>query len=496
MLLTIATLTTTPLRAQRFDEVLRRNPWNESLNRAGLRSDTLAYSYAEVWGKLEEGGLMNHSSAKSGYELGGRTESILHFKRISFAGGFSYDHFSGADMWGSMFTRAGAWPLDLYEYTPGRKIRERYTVRGEIAAEMSESWRLGLGADFMAGNYAKRKDLRHKNTTLDFAIRPAVQWHSGRWAVGAVYLYEKHTERIEAEEIGSTPDSYKAFLDKGLYYGVEQLWTSSDLHLDESGIGAFPIQKQQHGAALELQYGNLFGEVRYRHTAGDTGEKGSIWHEFEGNELSGLVRWQHRASSESLHLLQGEIHWQELKNNEMILTTVTEGGVTISTLYGAVPIAEQRLLRTLIGYEWQHGASLLKAGAEFNLRREGSSLLYPLLKGQSLRQWHLYATGRYAWRVAELTLGAYYRWGSHSEWESAESDLQPESPYPLQQSELFAWENEYLTARRLGLHLAVRFNLGKGFYADLAACWEHGFGLEFVPQPNRITTTLSAGYRW
>ncbi len=496
LLLIAYTLAPEGLRAQRFEEVMGHNPWNASLNRAGLRCDTTEYSYAEVWGTLERGGLMNHSSTDKGFDAGGRTESIRHFKRLSFAGNFAYDYFSGSEMWGSMFTTPGSWPVDLYEYTPGRKIRERYAFEGDLSADMGEHWRLGIGIDFMAGNYAKRKDLRHKNTTLDFEVIPAVQWHKGRWAVGAVYLFEKHTESVEAEEIGSTPDSYKAFLDKGLYYGVEQLWTSGDLHLDESGISSFPIQKNIHGAGLQLQYGELFGEAAYRHTSGDTGEKGSVWHEFEGDRLSGLISWHHRTQKGARHILRAEIDWQLLKNREVILTTTTEGGVTIPTVYGSVPILEQRTLHTGLGYEWEQGGSHFEAGIAYTLRREQSSLLYPRIMGQTLRQWHLFVRERYSWRPAELTLGMHLRRGSHSEWEASESGLIPESPYPMQQSELFAWENEYLTACRLGVELAVRIHLGKGFYTDLSALWEHGFNLSVVPQPNRITSTLAFGYRW
>ena len=496
LLLLVGTLAPEGVKAQRFEEVMGRNPWNASLNRAGLRCDTTEYSYAELWGSLERGGLMNHSSTDKGFDAGGRTESIRHFKRLSFAGNFSYDYFTGSQMWGSMFTTPGSWPIDLYEYTPGRKIRERYAFEGDLSADLGRDWRLGIGIDFMAGNYAKRKDLRHKNTTLDFEIAPAVQWHKGRWAVGAVYLFEKHTEHIEAEEIGSTPDSYKAFLDKGLYYGVEQLWTSGDLHLNDSGIGAFPIQKSLHGAGVQLQYGELFGEIGYRHTSGDTGEKGSLWHEFEGDHLSGVISWHHHTRSGGLHILRGGIDWQRLSNHEVILTTTTEGGVTIATIYGSVPILEQRTLRTRLGYEWQQGGSYFEAGAEYTLRREQSSLLYPQIKGQSLRQWHLFLRERYSWRPAELTLGLHLHRGSHSEWENAESNLNPESPYPQQQQELFAWENDYLMACRLGVEVALRIHLGKGFYSDLSAHWEHGFNLSVVPQPNRITATLAFGYRW
>lgn len=485
-----------PLSAQRFEEVMARNGWNESQNRAGLRGDTLQYSYAEVWGGLQRGGLMNHSSTDEGYTLGVKTESVRHFKRLSFSGSFSYDHLTGRRMWGSMFSNPGFWPIDIYEYTPGTKIRERYAFDGALSADLGTAWRVGLDVDFMAGNYAKRKDLRHKNTSLDLAVTPALQWHHEQWAIGANYRFEKHSERLEAEEIGSTPDSYRAFLDKGLYYGVESLWTSGDLHLDDSGISAFPIRKTLHGGALQLQYKELFGELSYLYTRGETGEKGARWHEFEGNRITGQLRWQHAGNQGGLHILRGRVDWQEQQSREVILSTTTTGGVTTTTAYGSVPMALQRTLRSEIAWEWQRGTSHLEAGARYALQREQSSLLYPQLRSQSLRQWQLYAEGRWGLKWVEFTLGVDFSRGSHAEWESTVAGQMPESPYPAQQSELFQWENEYLTAPQLGAVLGLRFLFGRGFYADLMARYRHGFGLEAIPQPNRVEAQVALGYRW
>ncbi len=485
------------LRAQRFDEVWARNPWNETLNRAGLRYDTASeYSYAEVCGGLQRGAYNNHSQSAESYTSGIKTESVRHFKHLSFAGEFAYDYFTGREMWGSLFTSPNSWLVDLYEYTPGRKVRESYAFEGILAADLGKEWSGALDVDFAAGNYAKRKDLRHKNTTLDIEVTPALAWHHGKWSAGAAYRFEKRSERIEAEEVGSTPDSYVAFIDKGLYYGIETLWTSGDLHLNEAGISAFPIRETLHGAALQLQYGELIGEASYHYRSGESGEKGTVWHTFEGNGFDALLRWHHHSTNGGLHILRGRIGWQEQQNSEEILSTETEGGVTLTQSYGSVPIFEERTLQSLVAYEWQYNGSHIEAGAAYKLRRRQSSLLYPLLQAQSLRTWELHARGRKGWQHVELTFGARFAWGSHVEWEDREGNLQPDTRYPLQQSELFAWENEYLTARRLGLEIALRIHLGKGFYTDLAALWEHGFRLQTIPQPNRIEATLCIGYKW
>lgn len=67
--------------------------------------------------------------------------------------------------------------------------------------------------------------------------------------------------------------------------------------------------------------------------------------------------------------------------------------------------------------------------------------------------------------------------------------------YPGQLTAYYDYENEYLTAKRLGAALGLRRNI-KRFYIDVFARYEHGFGLEYVAQPNRVAATLSVGYNF
>ena len=44
---------------------------------------------------------------------------------------------------------------------------------GGMSAVLGNRWTGGLRVEFEARNYAKRKDLRHKNTRLDFEFSPS-----------------------------------------------------------------------------------------------------------------------------------------------------------------------------------------------------------------------------------------------------------------------------------------------------------------------------------
>lgn len=483
------------LRAQRFETVERRNVWNEGPNRAGLRGDTLSVSYAEVWGAKRNGGMTDHSCSADDFSAGVRTESIRHFKKISFAGRFSYDYFQGRDMCGSMFLYPGFYPVDIFEFTPGRKTREVYAFTGEMGVDLSERWRGGLLVDFAAANYAKRKDLRHKNTRLDFEIAPAVQWHAGDWALGAAYLFGKNSERIEADEIGSTPLSYEAFFDKGLFYGDRSLWTGNSIHLTESGVSAFPIREILHGASFQMQWRWLYADLTYRSRAGDSGEKGVVWHEFEGDGLQAHAVAS-LGSGRSRHFVRAAIDWNSRENAESVLTRETEGGVTNTVSWGTVPVYAERSLATRLEWEWMHGASSLRVGADWELLRRQSSLLWPVVREESLRSWRVWTEGIWAVGRTELSGGVFASWGSNAGGERSAGAAETASAWPERLDAYADWNTEYRTATRVGCSLGVRVRIVKGFYADASARYEHGFDLRFVPQPNRVEAVLALGYKW
>lgn len=489
--------TVQPSHAQRFDTAVRRNPWNGGLNRAGLREDSLSMSYAEAHFDKHNGGMTDHSVSADSWTAGLKTESVRHFDKISFAGRFSYDYSDGKDMCGSMFIHPDFYPVDIFEFTPGRKILENYAFTGGLSADLGCEWRGGLHVDFTAANYAKRKDLRHKNTRLDFEVAPSAEWHRGDWRVGAAYIFAKNSERIEAEEIGSTPDSYEAFFDKGLFYGDRALWNSNAIHLDENGIDAFPVKETTNGAAVQVQWRMLFGEAEYRHSSGETGEKGVVWHRFGGDALKTRITAVLHSAGGTSHFVRFCAGWSQRNNAESILVRETVGGVTNTEMIGEVPIYAERSLSLRLEYEWLRGdGSGIRAGVDRYSRNGQSSLAYPQLREQSLDWWSLWAEGAWIVGRTELTAGLWLRNGSHGETSREVAGASSQTPYPEYLAQYAEWNAEYLTALRAGASLGIRVNIVKGFYAEVSARYEHGFRLKFVPQPNRIESILALGYKW
>lgn len=485
---------TAAVAQERFDQTVRRNPWNSSVNGAGIRQDTVSQSYAEAYFTKENGGFTDPSASDNSWNAGVRTESIRHLKRISFAGGFNYDYFDGRNMCGSMFTVPGYYPVDIVEFTPGRKIRESYNFRAALSAELGGGWLAGMNATFEARNYAKRKDLRHKNTRLDFEFSPGVIYRSGRFAAGVAYIVGIDNEKLEAEEIGLTPESYQAFFDRGLRYGSLQLWESNDIHLTTSGVSGFPVRETTQGAGLQLQYGPLYIDGTYRNRQGRTGEGGTIWHEFATHEVTadGVVSL---GSEANRHRIGAGMVWASLDNRENIITYETINGVSTPFIHGSTPIFGRKSLDLHGEYEWVTERMDWRVGADYTKTNRESTLMYPQIRGQEMHWVSVWSTWLYRMGYWEVMLGADFRKGGFDEWEeSGEVPAQP-GEYPTQLTEYYDRENEYLTAARLGAKAGVRRNI-KHFYIDLAVRCEHGFDLQYAPQANRIVATLGLGYNF
>ncbi|MDE7304374.1 MAG: hypothetical protein K2N04_00440 [Alistipes sp.] len=476
---------------ERFGQVLRRNPWNGGVVAAGLRQDTVSRSFAEVYFVKENGGLTDRSSSDDSWNAGARTASVRHFEKVSFAGGFSYDYFDGRNMCGSIFTVPGLYPVDILEFTPGRKVRETYAFDGALSAVLGERWTGGLKVAFEASNYAKRKDLRHKNMRLDFEFAPGIVYHAGRFAAGAAYIVGVDREKIEAEEIGASADSYMAFFDRGLRYGSLQLWQSNDLHLSTAGVTGFPIKQTTQGAALAVQFGPWFAEAAYRYRSGRTGER-IAWHEFRTHELRADVGWR-LARTDVCHDVRLGLVREWLDNRENIITYQTVNGVSNPQLHGSVPIFGRRRLDAEVSYERTTQRSDLRVGASGSFLGRRSTLMYPYVREQRLHHASLWADWVQKFGRWELNLAADFRTGGFSERdERLETSAEP-GDYPVRLTDYYDYENEYLTADRLGVGAGVRRRI-RSFYIDLSARYERGFGLRIVERPDRVRAMLCVGY--
>ena len=477
--------------AQTYERVLRNNLWNDSENVTGVRQDSVSCSYAELSGSYEGGEFRDTWQAARGWSAGAATASIRHLENMTLKGSFAFTQTEGYDMCGSMFIKPGFYPVDVLEFTPGRKTLQTYAFDGGISYDLGSNWRIGAMMDFEAANIAKRKDLRHSNWRLDMTVAPGFMYHSGDFAIGANYLFRKTSETIEAEQVGIAESSYNAFLDKGLMYGVYSIWTGSGLHLQDAGVKGFPVKDFSNGAAVQMQYKGLYAEVEYLHTTGTIGEKEFIWFLFPGNSVDVRLGYRHEG-----HFARLDFGWKAGALDETVLEKITVGGVTTVVGHGQNRIQTESGWKFRPEYEYVSDKVEVLASAHIEGHMETASQMYPYVSAQSLMKYGADVRVKTYIGPFDLAVKAGYAGGMMNEdsWLTDDATGVQTSPYRLQ--EWYDRQIEYETASRLNVGLSLRWNFWKGLYAEAAGSWLHGFNLQHIDSPNRYGATLKFGYNF
>lgn len=480
---------------QRYERIVRDNFWNESRNVTGIRQDSISRSYAEASGTYRSGEFRDTWEAQKGWSAGAVTASIRHLENLSLKGSFSFRQTEGYGMCGSMFIDPGFYPVDILEFTPGRKTLQTYSFDGGISYDLAERWRIGAYMDFESANISKRKDLRHTNWQLDMTVAPGLMYHNGDFAVGATYIFRKTSESIKAEQIGTAESSYYAFLDKGMMYGVYSVWSGSGLHLSEAGVNGFPVKDFSNGAAMQVQYGGLFAEVEYLATSGTIGEKEYIWFRFPGQEINGRVGFRHKGLK-STHYARVGVSHKSIGMDESILEKVSENGVTTVHNHGSNRIFANAVTTLSPEYEFVADRFELRAGIDVEWEGSLSSQMYPYIYRQNVLTWESYAdallhTGRF-------DIGLYLAYGSGAVKESdrlANEDSGVQTvPFRLQ--EWYDKQMEYRTSSLLRSGLSVRYNFLNGIYLKAEGRWTRGLRIVALAGADRLATTLGIGYEF
>lgn len=480
------------LSARTYEQVLRRNFWNESQNVAGIRQDSLSQSYAELIAGYEEGEYKPTWQAKQAWSAGAQTSSIRHLDKISFKGGFSFQQWEGYRMCGSMFIDPGYYPIDVLEFTPGRKTLQTYALDGGFSYDLNPHWRIGAMADFTSANIAKRKDLRHMNWKLDFSLAPSVMYHAGDLAVGASYIYRKNGETIDAEQVGTAESSYYAFFDKGLMCGVYQVWTGSGVHLQEAGVNGLPVKEYSNSLALQAQYKGAFAEVEYSHMRGVVGEKEYIWFRFPGNEVNARVGYR-AVGGEVEHIAMLDFSWKSQTTHESVLEKLTQNGVTTVVNHGSNLMQHRSQLSFSPSYASIHRVAEFYAGADVNIQRGQASQMYPYIYTQSLTHASVYLGALFHYGKFDLgAKGTFGQgWIDESERSAGEDSGVQTQPYRLQ--DWYDRQVEYDTARRFRSQMMLRYTFVNGLYLRLDASSVKAYGLTELADPTRLEVSFAVG---
>ena len=154
-----------------FNYVKQSQPWLTSTNAAALtRYQKANISLAEVRGSMAKGDLVDYSQSSNVLQAGAMVESFFRINTHTVVyGRMDYDNFSGKNMLGSVFINPERKPFDLSEDSltnPGNKHRDTYNLVGAVGIDLWRGLAVGAKVDYTAANYAKYKDLRHRNSLM------------------------------------------------------------------------------------------------------------------------------------------------------------------------------------------------------------------------------------------------------------------------------------------------------------------------------------------
>lgn len=483
------------LKGYDFGYITRQDGWVSSLNAAGILSAPANISYVEAYYDKTKGGLHNYYQSPDIFLLGIKTESFRKVGNVGFYGKMQYEYYEGKDWAGSIFIDPSLYPFDMVEHTPGRKLGENYIFEGGIGFRLAGSLYGGLRIEYEADNIAKRRNLRHKNNRMNLRAVPSLTYKTGNWDLGLSYIYKKLSERVQLEVIGgSTEGGYRVFYDKGLWFGVDDLWTAGSVHLTDAGIGGFPLKFEDHGASFQSNYNKgavrFYEELTYRRSAGETGGKGITWMTNRADiiEYKGVLNLADAYNEGLSHLIHAGASYGNQKNYESITGTEMVAGTPQETIIGSYIIMHRRTLSIGAEYEMAFRRTpgdynpylSLRAGFEYCNRNTLGLLAYPYVKSQTLstRRMHVQGETRFDAGTGELKLRASlgYSYGDGTKLDETVGNMSPGAEpgeYPVQNTDYFEYEYEYLTTGKADVSLGIRYTTYVGrsslpLYADLS----------------------------
>ena len=158
-----------------YQTVTTADSWLSSANAAALtRFSSASIAQAALSLSYGKGELTDYYDSPKVLQAGAAIASYYRLSRRTVVyGAISYDNWTGRDMTGSAFMHIGGrYPFDIVEDSltnAGRKHRDTYRLSGAVGIDVWRGYALGARVDYTAANYAKYKDLRHKNKLMDLS---------------------------------------------------------------------------------------------------------------------------------------------------------------------------------------------------------------------------------------------------------------------------------------------------------------------------------------
>lgn len=497
-----------------------RFPWLASENAAGLTllSADAKASEVSLYGELFSGGLHNYNEAKNGYRWGLKGVSYYPVSdRVVVWGEVDYSNFQGKNMTGSYFIDPVHTPFDLVEFTednPGNKQLETYHLAGAVGANLTHQISGGLKMDYMAANYAKRKDLRHTNSLMDMTVTAGLNYcFADRFTLGINYAYRRRNESLLLSMYGTTDKLYYTLVDYGAFFGKRELFGDTGYTKENE---TKPLFDSYHGGSLQFSWRigthwEWFNEVGFRLRDGFYGDDSpsTIVYSNHTGETFAYRGQLVYAALRNTHTLRVTAEQHKVANRENIYDFRNdEAGINYYVYLGDAEVGTRKEQSISLQYTgrfcieqelplWQTDITL-----DYD-RREQKAVNYPDYRRQNIAWWQLSAllernfrSGRNLYTAGlSLGYGAGYgdsfkdgRYNTSNEVETLTRTLDM----------LLIRDYEYHTATRIGAGMNMRYSrlLGqKGVrgYVELDYNLRKAFDTVSLDNAMRHTVSLQIG---
>ncbi|MBB2151418.1 DUF6850 family outer membrane beta-barrel protein [Pedobacter gandavensis] len=461
-----------------IDYIRKSNAWLSSKNAAGLTHyNTVNVTNAVLNFQKKDGGFRNYFQSDDSQEYGLQADSYSRLnKNVVFSGGFGYKNFKGKNMSGSAFIDPYQTPFDIVELdaaNKGTKELELYRLNGAVGAQVSSKLSIGAKLDYQAGNYAKRRDLRHINKLLVMDLSAGALYQvSDAVEIGANYNYSRRIESLSFKVAGNKDRQYLSLISFGSFYGRTELF---DQYGYTAGGTTNPLKDIRQGASLQLNISfdknvTLFNEFSYADRNGFYGEEGTssiLLTRHHGSDFAYNGRLSIKAA-EIEHQIGLKADYNFLENRETIYRRETTiGELNRIVYYGDRKVFSAETLNAGLTYDLfmgvknNHPTWAVNFTADY-MSRDQSTGLYPYYRDQKINSYQFsgQVTRSYHQQKNTFDIGLGIGYGAGTGAMAKDGTLATPAegnPAPTTMPQFLQEEYEFLTASRIKGNLMLKY---------------------------------------
>lgn len=439
-------------------------------------------SYLELGGEKSFGNFINYYQSDNSLKYHLMTKSYFRLNpKLVLYGSMEYTRFTGQHTGTSALIDPLHAPFDIIEMNDtyrGRKQMETYRLQGAAGYRLTRTVSLGGRLDYLAANYAKHKDLRHKNTLMDMQVSLGVSWSPlPAFSAGVSYTYHRRNEALSFDTYGNTDVQYYSLISFGSFYGRQETFGESGF-TSNSVSKHPPLFSQEHQGAVQVLWKrsgefSLFNELGMSSFSGRFGTDESARITFTRHDghtftYGSKLVW---SISGIRHVAELAMKSSKLINYENAYKESTdEANVTQIVYYGSNEVLRRKELEAKAGYTIYIGNEKKRpvwiTDIETSLfYRDSRTVVYPYYRNQHLYSFRLQTdvNRNIFHRSGIYTLGVHLGYGqgggtAYADGVYATSEnnqLGPDS-----RNDLLMQEFEFLTSPQLQVGIAAGYERG------------------------------------